>query len=156
VTIVDFARLRDDELPRLWGELMEEMRAREIITSGNSPIADIAERVVIDHLGGDLAPRNTAGHDVRIGRRRVQVKGLRQTSARKSSLSPIRSQNYSEVVVVVFDPGLRVLEILRTLKRWVPECGHWSQHVNGHVLSLSKLRRHPRTKQVDVAPRWRD
>lgn len=152
----DLAKLADDELPRLWGELMEEMRDREIVSSGNSPIADIAERVAAEHLGGAPAARNTAGYDLKVGRQRVQVKGIRLTATRKSSLSPIRSDAYDAVVVVVFDPVLRVKEILRVTKRWVPECGHWSSHVNGHVLSLSKVRGHPRTKSIDVAPKWRE
>jgi hypothetical protein len=151
---LELANLRDDELPRLWGELMEEMRNRGIVHSGNSPIADIAERVAAEHLNAKSAARNTAGYDLVRGCRRIQVKGIRVTPGRRSSLSPIRSDAYDSVVVVVFDPVLRVNEILEIPKRLVRDCGRWSRHVNGQVLSLSKIRKHPKAHSIPVRPKW--
>ncbi len=137
----DLLRLADDDLPRLWGEVMEEMRARGIVSSANNPIADIAERVTMDHFGGELAPRNTRGYDLKVGRKRIQVKGIRLVSARRTNLTPIRSKEFESVVVVVFDPVLRVTEILEISRRAAAGCWRESKHVNGYVLTLPRVPR---------------
>lgn len=151
---MDLKRIADDQLPRLWGEVMEEMLDRKIVTSRNHPIASLGERVAAEHLNGTLAPPNTKGYDLRVGRRKIEVKAVRDTGNR-SNLSPIRGEDFSAVVVVVFDPFLRVTEILELRRRYVAECWRHSKHVNGYILTLQKVRKHPKARHIDILSRWR-
>ena len=104
----NLSRLTDPELLHTWGRVMEELRDRDIVQSGNSPIADVAETVVEHQYKGKKAPPNTRGWDVKVKSRRIQVKALRQAGRKRSQLSPIRSDEYEAVVVVVFDAQLHV------------------------------------------------
>lgn len=106
---MDLSRTADEELPRIWGEVTEEMLARKIITSRNHPIASLGERVAAEHLGGILAPPNTKGYDLLVGRKKIEVKAVRERH---------------------------------------------SDHVNGYILTLQKIRKHPRTRPIDVLPKW--
>ena len=151
----NLARLTDPELLHTWGRLMELLRDRGIVQSGNSPIADVAETVVVEHYGGERAPPNTRGWDVRVGRRRLQVKALRQARRKRSQLSPIRSEDYDAVVVVVFDAELHVKEIWEIPRRAVPEVSRRSDWVNGRLPSLNRIRGHRLAKQIPVKRRWR-
>ena len=151
---MDLDQIADDQLPRIWGEVMEEMLGRGIITSRNHPIASLGERVAADHLKGALAPPNTKGYDLRVGRRKIQVKAVRDSGTR-TNLSPVRSEDFSAVVVVVFDLVLRVTEILEISKRNIADCWRYSDHVNGHIPNLRKIRGHPKAKRIDVLPKWR-
>lgn len=153
-TIFDLKSLRDDQLPRLWGEVMEEMLSRGVIHSRNNPISDIAETVVQDHLGGTLANPGTKAYDLKVGRKRIQVKG-RRLGGRPSNLSVIRSEDFDELAVVVFDPSLVVVEILRLSKTNARTIWRRDNHQNGFILTLQKVRNHPNTRHVEVKPRWR-
>lgn len=153
--IVDLTRLTEPDLLQTWGRVMVELRDRGVISSANSPIADVAERVAVDHFGGRLAPPNTKGYDVKVGSKRLQVKGIRIAGRRRTNLSAIRSDQYDSVIVVVFDELARVSEILELGKRWVPECCRWSNHVNAYLPSLSKVRQHPKVKRKAIKKRWR-
>jgi hypothetical protein len=151
-----FVSIADDtELPRLWGMVMEEMRDRGIIHSGNSPIADIAEFAVTEHLPrAKLAPPNTPGYDVKQGRKRIQVKAARITGNRRSNLSPLRSDQFDELAVVLFDSHLAIIELMKTDRASALECCTWSPHINGHVPRISRIRKHPKTIQIHIDPEW--
>lgn len=152
---LDVTRWSDPNLLETWGRIMVELRRREIVRSGNSPIGDLAERIVEDQYGGKRAPANTTAYDVKVGKRKLQVKAIRMTKNRGMSLSPIRSQKYNAVVVVVFDELLHVREMWELPRRAVKECGRYSEHVNGHILSLAKVRKHRDAKSIQVKRAWR-
>jgi len=85
---------------------MGELRRRSVVRSTNNPIADIAEELVAQHYKGQRAISSQAGWDVDTGTEKLQVKAMRNTHYKRTTLSPIRSQNYDAVVVVVFNEDL--------------------------------------------------
>lgn len=42
--------MNEDRLLKLYAELMEELRDRELIRSNNNPVADYAEKVAVESL----------------------------------------------------------------------------------------------------------
>jgi hypothetical protein len=99
--------LSDDDLARLWVLVMDEMRDRGMVRSANNPVADRAERVVADLYGVEPIGGSNPGYDVVTKRgEKVQVKGLRMTDARRSTLSPVRSPDYDYLIAVRFERGL--------------------------------------------------
>lgn len=153
--IWDLSKLADDDLPRLWGEVMEAMLDRGVVTTRNNPIADLGEKIAAEHLGGRVVGSNAKGYDVKVGSRRIQVKAARITG-KSAGLSPIRSRDFDAVVVVLFDPGLRVIEILELDRKYAEQCWKHSEYVSAYLLSLSKIRKHPRTRSIEIQPKWRE
>lgn len=147
--------LEDNELPRIWGMVMEELRSRGIVHSGNSPIGDIGEFAVTQHLKcTKLAPPNTAGYDVMNGNERIQVKSARIAGTKRSNLSPIRKKEFDTLVVVIFNAHLEITELMKIDSTSAFECSRWSSHVNGWLPTISKVRNHPDTIQIPVDPDW--
>src|SRR3712207_2875778 len=131
--------LDDDNVVLLFGRVMLELRQRGIVRSGNSPIADIAERLVADFYDGHVAPPNERSYDVlaRDGRK-LQVKALRRTQPSSSSLSPLRTHDFDAVVVVVFDINYIVQEAFVIPLLAVKDHQGWSKTWGSHRLSLTK------------------
>ena len=77
------SRLRsmsDSELLRLYATLMETLRDRGITRSSNNPVADYAEKRVVERLGLIRADKEARGYDAEDGKgRRYQIKGRRIT-----------------------------------------------------------------------------
>ena len=139
------------ELLRLYGEVMTELKGRGFVRSGNSPVADIAERIVADMYGVELLAANTAGHDVVApDGTKIQVKGLRKTGPARRNFSPIRSADYDIVIAVVFEPDMTLRELWRIPRPVVEERARWSNHVNGYFLSLTRaVCEDPRVERID-------
>jgi hypothetical protein len=90
---------------------------------------------------------------VQVGDERLQVKSLRQTGTRpRRTLSPIRSEDYTAVVIVVFDDDLRVIEALRVPRTVVNDMFPHRPHVNGRIIHLGRrLREHPDVEQIPLS-----
>lgn len=139
------------ELLRLYGEVMTELKGRGFVRSGNSPVADTAERIVADMYGVEPVAANTAGHDVvAADGTKIQVKGLRKTGPSRRNLSPIRSADYDVVIAVVFEADMALRELWRIPRPVVEEMARWSDHVNGYFLSLKRaVCEDPRVERID-------
>ena len=86
--MVDESNLRildKQTLLRLYSELMEELRSRELIRSSNNPVADYAEKVAVGRLRLIRASKEERGYDaLDKQKRRYQIKGRRITRHNKS------------------------------------------------------------------------
>lgn len=92
--------------------------------------------------------------DVRVGEELFQVKALRRNEAgKRTALSPVRSDDgYDAVVVVIFTEDLRVESALRIPRAVVNEMFPRSAHVNGRVIRLGRrLLQDPRVQTVEVS-----
>ena len=61
--ILALQNLGDNELLRLYGSLMEELRRRKLIRSSNNPVSDYAEKLVCEKLALSLAGKSSKGYD---------------------------------------------------------------------------------------------
>lgn len=128
----------DAALIRLYGEVMAEMRKRQIVRSANNPIADIAERLVASYYGVDPEPPNSKTYDVvtRTGAT-IQVKALRRTSSSRRNLSPLRSLDFDFVAAVIFALDMRVDAVLLVPVSVVREHMRWSKTWGANCLSIT-------------------
>lgn len=101
------------ELLTLYGQVIDELRDREVVRTANSPLGDYAERLFARAFEWELEGNSAAGHDAIGDGVRYQIKA-RRISARNPSrqLSAIRrlpDKTFDLVAAVLFDEGFSVL-----------------------------------------------
>jgi hypothetical protein len=90
---------------RLYAAILAELLHRGVVRSRNAPAGDLAEYLVANAFGGELAPPSEKSWDVRVGDRHLQVK-VRLIAAgdrRSQSYSPFRSWEFDACVFVLLD-----------------------------------------------------
>jgi hypothetical protein len=115
---MDWETLTNAELLALSGGALAELRGRGVVRTANAPAGDLAERLVADAMGGELAPNSQKSWDVRVPvagadgtPQRVQVKArvvTDATNAGQRQVSAFRSWDCESVMFVLFDPMYRV------------------------------------------------
>lgn len=139
------------DLLTLWAETMRELRRRGVVRTFNNPIGDIAEELVALHYKGERGSFVQKAWDVRTDDELLQVKAMRLTEgARRTALSPVRSDDgYDAVIVVIFTEDLHVREALRIPREVVNELFPRSAHVNGRIIRMgSRLLTDPRVEKL--------
>jgi len=115
---MDWETLTNAELLALSGGALAELRTRGVVRTSNAPAGDLAERLVADAMGGELAPNSQKSWDVLVRAgvadtpaQRVQVKARVVTdpnNAGQRQVSAFRSWDCESVMFVLFDPMYRV------------------------------------------------
>ena len=132
---------RDGELLKLYSVLLDELRRRGLTRTNNNPVADYAEKVVIDKLGLRQAQKEAKGYDaIDNNNVKYQIKGRRITKHNKSrQLGVIRNlddQLFDFVVAAIFDELFTLVEIWKIPHSAIKRYASWSKHQNGYVLHL--------------------
>jgi phosphoribosylaminoimidazole carboxylase (NCAIR synthetase) len=150
--MIDLEQQTDGQLVALYGELTSMLRARSIVRSGNNPISDMAERVIADYYGVELAAANTKSYDVLTAKgERVQVKALRKTQASRRQLSALRTLDFDALVAVVFTNDMRLEEAIFMPIDAVRDHMKWSTTWKANSISLTKkLLTDPRVHRVSA------
>lgn len=125
------------DLLRLYTELIEELCNREMTRSSNNPVADYAEKIVVECLGLRRAGKEEKGYDARDKRgKKYQIKGRRITRHNKSrQLSVIRNLDeklFDFLIAVVFDEFFNILEMWKVPYQFVKQNTKWLEHQHGH------------------------
>ena len=115
---MDWETLTNAELLALSGGALAELRTRGVVRTSNAPAGDLAERLVADAMGGELAPNSQKSWDVLVRAtvadapaQRVQVKARVVTdpaNAGQRQVSAFRSWDCESVMFVLFDPMYQV------------------------------------------------
>lgn len=139
VKLTSLKTMQDSELLRLYAELMEELRNREIIRTGNNPVADYAEKLAVKHLRLRRIGKEEKGYDALDSEgTRYQIKGRRITRHNKSrQLSVIRNLDeklFDYMIAVIFDEVFNAKEIWKIPYEFVKEHSKWSKQQNGYIL----------------------
>jgi len=139
----DLKTMKVPELLSLYAELMEELRDREIIRTGNNPVADYAEKVAVDRLHLRRAGKEEKGYDASDSEgTRYQIKGRRITKHNKSrQLSVIRSLDekpFDYLIAVIFDEAFNVIEMWKIPYDFVREHKGWSKRLQGHIFHAKR------------------
>ena len=92
--------------------LRDELRHRDVVRTNDAPAGQYAEWLAHRALGGTLEANSVKSHDLvtRDGRK-IQVKSRVLRSPSKASerqLSPFRSFEFTEALVILFDRGYDV------------------------------------------------
>jgi hypothetical protein len=134
----DLKSMGELALLKSYAELMEELRDRGIIRSGNNPVADYAEKVAVERLRLKRVGKEEKGFDaLDVQGYRYQIKGRRITKHNSSrQLSVIRNLGdrlFDYLVAVIFDESFKVKEIWEIPCGFVREHSRFSEHQNGHI-----------------------
>jgi hypothetical protein len=108
------AALSVRQLLALSRKILAQLRAREVIRSGNAPVGDYAELLV-------------EGEHLQVKARIVtnpRVRGERQ-------LSVFRSWDFDAGVIILFDDEFRVWRAARVAQADLERAGRWVEHVRG-------------------------
>lgn len=105
-----------------------------MVRTANSPAGDWAELLVAAASGGTLAPNNVKSYDVLcVDGKKIQVKArmLDPEHVGSNTLSAIRTWDFDELFVVLFDPG--TFEVLAAASIPVADVeprARYSKHAN--------------------------
>jgi hypothetical protein len=150
----DLDKLGTRDLLALWARTLRELHDRGVVRTFNNPIGDIAEELVAAHFGGERGSFSQASWDVNTpDGQLLQVKALRRTGAKgRRNLSPVRSDAYTAVIMVVFSEDLRVEEAIRIPQEVVTELFEVRPHINGRVITLTRrLLEHPKVMTFELS-----
>ena len=118
--------------------ILAELRAREVVRTNDAPAGQYAEWLAWRVLGGDLAANAVKSYDlVTEQKRKVQVKArvLRKPNlVGERQLSPFRSFDFDDALVILFDRTYQVLRAVLLPKAVVEAKSSYRQHVNGYIL----------------------
>lgn len=117
--------------------ILDELRGREIIRSGNNPVADYTEYLVSKALGLELAGKSAHGFDAVDGHgARYQIKGRRLTPANPSTelsaLRNLQARHFDFLVAVMYRADLTVDYAAKVPHAVVLDLAKFSTHTNAH------------------------
>ena len=132
--------LKDKDLLRLYNDLMEELRERQLVRSSNNPVSDYAKKIVADLMSLTLQRGSNKGYDALDEKTglRYQIKGRRLTKHNSSKqLGVIRNLDQSlfdYLIAVIFNNYCEPVEIWQIPREIIPKYSKYSEHQNGHIL----------------------
>lgn len=138
VTSDKLENMDEQRLLKLYSDLMEELRDRELIRSSNNPVADYAEKVAVEYMGLTRLGKEERGYDaVDKNKQRYQIKGRRITKHNSSrQLGVIRNLEeklFDYLIAVIFNEDFTVKEIWKVPYRFVRDNSKYSRQQHGHV-----------------------
>ncbi|HEY1195068.1 DUF6998 domain-containing protein [Flavobacterium sp.] len=131
--------LTEKELMKLNSDIMDELKAREIIRTRNNPIADYCEWYVAKKLGWKLQNSSNSGFDaIDSENRRVQIKcrtlikgkGTRQLGV----IRKLDQDTFDYLIALLFDENTEVVKGYKISKELIKKYSTFSKHQNGHIL----------------------
>jgi hypothetical protein len=129
------------DLLRLLSEILDELKAQDVIRTRNNPVSDYAEWLVSEKMNLELVPPSKSGYDaVGADGKRYQIKSRRLDPKNKSrQLSVIRklkAKEFDYLIGIIFDKDFSVKEAYKIPHRVIGNFGRFSKHQNGHILHL--------------------
>ena len=130
------------ELLRTHGAILDELRRRDVVRSGNSPISDYAELLFCRAYGWVRAGNSAAGDDARDTDTgiRYQIKARRlQTSRGSRQLSALRNLSndpFDVLAGVLFNPDFTILRAALVPIGVVQGRTRRSAHTNSEIFHL--------------------
>ncbi len=131
--------MNNQQLLILYSNVMEELRNRDIIRSGNNPVADYAEKVAVEKLKLNRAGKEAKGFDAsdNLGNY-YQIKGRRITKYNNSrQLGVIRNLDdklFNYLIAVFFYEDFTVKEIWKIPHSFIKANSTFSSLQNGYIL----------------------
>lgn len=130
--------------------IIDELLARGIVRTRNSPLGDLAETLALRAYGGSLAPNSEKSWDLTTADgRRIQVKArlVDPVDRRSQNFSAIRSWGFDAALFLLFDARTYDLTWARELSAM--ECQALGRRVE-HTNSTTILTRQVATAGTDV------
>ncbi len=148
----------DRDLMRLYAAVLDELRARKVVRTGNGPLGDYAEHLFAKAFGWTLEGNSASGHDAidSLGRRiQIKARRLRSNAPGERQLSVIRGlpdAKFDLLAAVLFDRYFGVVRAALVPHRVVMKRSAYIAHVNGWRLILDNAVWHePGVQDVTLA-----
>lgn len=128
-------------LLRLHGQIMDELRLREVVRTSNSPAGDYAELLFATAFGWTLEGSSAAGHDATDAEGiRYQIKSRRLTkengSRQLSFLRKLPERKFDFLAAVLFDSAYGVHRAIILPHDGLEARCRYSSHANGWLFRL--------------------
>jgi hypothetical protein len=123
------------DLLGIYGQVLEELNERGVIRSANAPTGDYAEWLVQRALGGELQPNSNKSADLIVRKKEIQIKARVLSDPEKSGqrqLSPLRSWDFDDAVIVLFDRRYAVQRATRIKVGELKAAAREDKWVSGH------------------------
>ncbi len=138
IQVEDLDTLSDHQLMTLHGQLLQRLRARGVIRTGNAPTGDYAEYIVAKALNGTLETNSRKGWDVsceQYGQVQVKSRVVMNIAAKdQRQLSVFRSFGFDHLAVVLFNADYTLLWAAVLPKQLVQDKVFHQPYVNGHIM----------------------
>ncbi|RAK61727.1 hypothetical protein DJ021_07060 [Phenylobacterium hankyongense] len=120
---------------------MDELRARSVVRTGNSPVGDYAELLFAEAFGWSLEANSASGHDATdAGGLRYQIKGRRLSSLTASrqlgAIRRLHDHTFDYLAAVLFDARFKVLRAVVIPHDIVAARARRSDHTNSWTFLL--------------------
>lgn len=140
-----YASTTTSKLLEQYGSILAELRARDVVRTGNAPIGDYAEHLAQQVYGGALAQNSVKSYDLISGdSRKMQVKAraVGRLSSRATTFSAFRSFEFDVACFLLFDARTYRLIWAKELTAGAAlSVSRRSEHVNANHLSRSTVER---------------
>ncbi len=128
-------------LLRCYGEILDELKQRDVLRTYNNPIGDYAEWLVAERLGLQLNVSSASGCDaVGPNGARFQIKARwlpSTTSSRQlSTIRGLADQQFDFLIAVLLNKDFSIVAAYRIAHNVIADFAHFVPHVNGHNLYL--------------------
>ena len=138
----DLKQLSPRELLSLFGQVLEQLRKREVVRSGNNPVADYCESLVVRALRLTREPGSNKGFDARdSGGKYYEIKGRRITkhnpSTQLSVCRELDAHQFDYLVGVLFDSEFDVTRACCVPWEVVKQCATHREYVHGWIMHLT-------------------
>jgi hypothetical protein len=129
-------------LMQIYGDVLEELRERGILRTGNGPIGDYAERLFATAFGWKLTDNSASGHDATDAKGlRYQIKARRITSRNASrqlrALRKLPDRPFDVLAAVLFDEDFGIMRAALLPYELVVACAKRAEHTNSWRLMMS-------------------
>jgi hypothetical protein len=130
------------DLLTFFANVIEELRRREVVRSGNNPLADYCESLVVRALKLKQLKGSNKGCDAldESTGDRYEIKGRRITKHRSptqlSAFRDLDSCHFNYMVGVLFDDDFTVSRACCVPWQVVRQCAKHRKHVNGWIMHL--------------------
>lgn len=135
-----------EELMSSYFTLLTRMEKLDFIRTRNSPVGDVAEKIVQQALGGDLYENSKRSVDLltKTGER-IQVKA-RATLQGSQTFGVFRSFDFDTAIFIIFDPyDGSLLDARSMAAEDVEEISRFSSHTNGRNITVKIVKEQGRS-----------
>jgi hypothetical protein len=135
--------LSPEDMLKLYGAIIGELKERKILRTNNLPQGDYAEWLVCKTLGLTMAPPSTKGYDA-TGKNgiRYQIKGLWEPDSKKGQrqLSALRdlTSGFDDLIAIIFDCSFEVKAAYQISADTVKKYARLNAYQASKKLCLSK------------------
>lgn len=140
---LNLKKLHFRDLLVIFGDLLDELKSRDIVRTRNNPVADYSEWLVSKAFNLTLQRNSNNGFDaIDFSGIKYQIKARRVSPVNRSrQLGVIRNleaKKFDFLIAVIFDKDFSVLEAYKIPRNLISKrkYSRFSRHQNGYILVL--------------------